>query len=75
MGLEAGEEAFNPVEEFDKRFTTCGSILRCLRRYVITALQKDCTMKLTTRKILIPEKMILMGGNTCKMSVKAQVSG
>jgi hypothetical protein len=64
MDLEAGEEAFDPVEEFDKRFPTCGSILRCLRRCVSTALQRYHAIKLTTRRILIPENMILMGGNT-----------
>jgi hypothetical protein len=27
VGLEAGKEAFDPAEEFNKRFVACGSIL------------------------------------------------
>ena len=64
MGLEAGEKSFDPVEEFDECFTTCGSILRCLQKCVITGVQRYDTIKLTTRRMLIPENMILMGGNT-----------
>ena len=37
MSLEAGEEAFDPVEEFDKRFAARGSIFAACRRGVITA--------------------------------------
>jgi hypothetical protein len=31
MGLEAAEEGFDPVEEFDKRFAACDGILCRLR--------------------------------------------
>jgi hypothetical protein len=56
------------------RVETCGGILHCLRGCVITTLQRYHTIKLTTRRILVPENMILMGGNTRKINVKAQVS-
>jgi hypothetical protein len=63
MNLEAGEEAFDPVEEFDKNLATRRSILCRLWEMCYHSLRGDI-LKLTTRRIPIPEKMILVGGNT-----------
>jgi hypothetical protein len=64
VDFQASEEAGDFVEEFDKRFTARCRVSRRLREMVLLRpTQREEARKPTTRRILIPEKMIWVGGN------------
>ena len=73
VSLEAGEEAFDPVEEFGKRFAACGSILCRLWKMCYHSPAERSHNKTHNEENTDSRKYYIDGREYLKMNVRSQI--
>jgi hypothetical protein len=75
VNFESLEEAFYALEHLKKSILACANILGCLRTVRITIDRTKILRKIhTERSTPIPAKIAFAGENTCKRTMRIQIS-